>query len=214
MCPRGWGNGFFHPRRARRDAKKTVHGGTGHRLVPPIVCRSSPSKKPAPRRVRHAAYQKLWNHPWSCRPGPLTGHSLAGCQGNADLTRTPKWEPRMRTDRGAHASRVLCSASRRKPRHPSPPGKATDSVTKVWARRPNRHAGRVRSPFPFRSPGQIGVSLTGVVRQSAGTMVREAVAPPLPTRSLRADATIRSGSETRNSRRDACATRNSRLATK
>ena len=27
--------------------------------------------------------------------------------------------------------------------------------TPVWAGRPNRHAGRVRSPFPFRNSGSI-----------------------------------------------------------
>src|ERR1019366_5826404 len=44
---------------------------------------------------------------------------------------------------GAHASRVLFSASRQNPCHKFP--KTTNGLTKVGARRPNLHAGRVRS---------------------------------------------------------------------
>jgi len=57
--------------------------------------------------------------------------------------------------RGAHASRTRFSASRRKPRSPHffPPAIPESAGTKVRARRPNSHAGRVCSPFLFQSSG-------------------------------------------------------------
>ncbi len=50
--------------------------------------------------------------------------------------------------RGAHAAGVPFSAARRKPRptHLHRPAEKSDRGTLVWAGRPNRHAGRVRSP--------------------------------------------------------------------
>jgi hypothetical protein len=53
--------------------------------------------------------------------------------------------------RGAHAAGVRFSAARRKSRPPNffAPKSVKACETKVWASRPNRHAGRVRYPFYF-----------------------------------------------------------------
>jgi len=57
--------------------------------------------------------------------------------------------------RGAHAAGVRFSAARRKSRPTNflAPKSDKEGETKVWASRPNRHAGRVRYPFLFRSSG-------------------------------------------------------------